>query len=268
MARILLIHWNESEAAERAQRLRAAGHRVSVHWRQDGEGWSDVRLHPPEAVVLDLARLPSHGRATAMWLRQTKATRAVPLVVVEVDPQKTEAVRKLVPDAEFTTWRGIRGAVLRALRSPPTDPVVPRSTSGYSGTPLHKKLGVKAGDAVALIDAPQGFEGVLGALPGAAKLRRGARGAAQVVVLFAGTRSALAKRFAAAERAVADGGRLWIAWPKQSSALARNLASALARDLAEDSVRALGLERGWVDYKVCAIDADWSGLCFARQRER
>ena len=260
MARILLIHWNESEASERAQRLRAAGHRVSVHWRHDGAGLGELRADPPDAVVLDLGRLPSHGRATALYLRQTKATRGVPLVFVEGDPQKTEAVRALVPDAEFTTWRGIRGAVTRALRAPPKDPVVPRSTSGYSGTPLPKKLGVKPGDRVALIDAPQGFEATLGALPEGAELRRGSRGTAQVVVVFAGTRAALAKRFAAAERSVAEGGRFWIAWPKKTS--------ALARDLSEDAVRALGLGRGWVDYKVCAVDADWSGLCFARKRAR
>jgi CheY-like chemotaxis protein len=258
MANLLLIHWHEDEAAERAERLRAAGHRVSVHWRQQGEGWRAVRAAPPDGIVLDLARLPSHGRAVAMYLRQTKATRNVPLVVVKGDAEKTAKVREMVPDAEFTTWRGIRGALGRALRSPPADPVVPRSTSGYSGTPLTKKLGVKAGVSVVLIDAPKGFERTLGALPEGVELRRGARGASQIAVLFAPTRAALARRFATAERTVAEGGRLWIAWPKKTS--------ELARDLSENDLRAFALPRGWVDFKVCAVDADWSGLCFARRR--
>ena len=259
MANLLLIHWNEAEAEERAERLRAAGHRVSVHWRQQGEGLRELLAKPLDGIVIDLARLPSHGRAIAMYLRQTKASRTLPLVFVEGDPQKTERVRSMLPDAEFASWRGIRGAIGRALRERNEAPIVPRSTSGaYSGTPLAKKLGVKADSTVALIDEPRDFERTLGELPAGVELRRGARGAAPITLLFAGTRAALSKRLAAAERAVADGGKLWIAWPKQTS--------PLARDLSQDDVRALALRRGWVDYKVCAVDADWSGLCFARRR--
>jgi hypothetical protein len=144
------------------------------------------------------------------------------------------------------------------LRSRTDAPIVPRSTSGYSGTPLAKKLGVKAGSTLALIDAPRDFERTLGELPAGVELRSGTRASAPIALLFAGTRAALGKRFAAAERAVGDGGKLWIAWPKQTS--------PLARDLSQDHVRTLALGRGWVDFKVCAIDADWSGLCFARRR--
>jgi hypothetical protein len=53
-------------------------------------------------------------------------------------------------------------------------------------------------------------------------------------------------------------GRLWIAWPKR--------ASGVAGDLSERAVRELGLSQGLVDFKICAIDATWSGLCFARRR--
>lgn len=126
---------------------------------------------------------------------------------------------------------------------------------GYSGTPLPRKLGIKPGSVVVLLHAPVGFEGVLGELPDGARLRHGARGAGDVVLLFAGSRSALERGFPAARRVLAPGGRLWIAWPKK--------ASGVATDVAEGDVRAHGLARGIVDYKVCAIDAVWSGLCFA-----
>jgi len=259
MANLLLIHWHEGEAEERAERLRAAGHRVSVHWRQQGEGLRELLGRPLDGIVIDLGRLPSHGRATAMYLRQTKVSRALPIVFVEGDAEKTERVRSMLPDSQFASWRGIRGAITRAVRPRKDAPIVPRSTSGgYSGTPLAKKLGLKAGSTVALIDAPREFERTLGDLPEGVELRRSARGSAPITLLFAGTRAALGKRFPAAERAVAEGGRLWIAWPKKTS--------PLARDLSEDGVRALALGRGWVDYKVCAVDADWSGLCFARKR--
>ena len=58
--------------------------------------------------------------------------------------------------------------------------------------------------------------------------------------------------------ALAPDAKLWIAWPKQGS--------PLAADINRDGVRAFGLERGWVDFKVCAIDDTWSGLCFSRRR--
>jgi hypothetical protein len=51
---------------------------------------------------------------------------------------------------------------------------------------------------------------------------------------------------------------LWIAWPKK--------AFGVATDLSENPIREFGLDSGWVDYKVCAIDETWSGLCFARKK--
>jgi hypothetical protein len=51
---------------------------------------------------------------------------------------------------------------------------------------------------------------------------------------------------------------MWIAWPKKSS--------GVATDLTQGDVRRHGLDSGWVDYKIAAIDATWSGLLFARRR--
>jgi CheY-like chemotaxis protein len=260
MARVLVVHWNEAEAAERAARLRKAGHRAQAHWREQSEGLREVRAKPPDCVVIDLGRLPSHGRAVGTWLRQTRATRHVPLVFVAGDAEKTARVRELLPDAEYTTWRGIRGALSRALRAGPAAPIVPGTMAGYSGTPLPRKLGLKPRSRVALVGAPPGFETTLGELPEGAVLRRGTRSRADVVLLFARTRAALARCFEAATRAVADGGRLWIVWPKQTS--------TLSGDLTQAEVRARGLARGWVDFKICAVDADWSGLCFSRRTAR
>ena len=130
--------------------------------------------------------------------------------------------------------------------------------AGYSGTPLPKKLNIRAGATVVLLGAPDGFEATLGALPAGVRLRRQTRGPAQVVLLFAASQAQLARRFHGASRIVADPGALWIAWPKK--------ASGMATDLGEREVRACGLGAGWVDYKICAIDATWSGLCFSRRR--
>lgn len=258
MGRVVLVHWKASEAAERAERLRRAGHAVELFSPGGGARLRTYREAPPDAFVIDLGRLPSQGGAVATFLRQQKATRRVPIVFVDGDPEKRARVRKLLPDAAYTEWGRIRGDLRRALARPPQKPAVPGTMAGYSGTPLPKKLGIGAGSSVALLGAPAGFEGTLGALPENVRLLKQTREGAQVIVLFARSRAELERRFPRARRTLPDGGRLWIAWPKQ--------ASGLTSDLTQQAVRALGLARGLVDYKICAIDATWSALCFTRRR--
>lgn len=107
-------------------------------------------------------RLPSHGRDVALGIRKFKSTRYVPLVFVEGDPEKVKHIKELLPDAVYTTWSQIQGALKRAIAHPTKDPVVPRTAlDGYSGTPLPKKLGIKAHSVVCLIDAPKSFENPL-----------------------------------------------------------------------------------------------------------
>jgi hypothetical protein len=124
--------------------------------------------------------------------------------------------------------------------------------AGYSSTPLPRKLGIKEGHRLGLIDAPPGFNGTLGELAGGVAIRTSARGSLDVVVFFTTSRSALERRFDSLKRAIFPDGGLWIAWPKR--------ASGVATDLTEDVVRNIALERGLVDNKVCAIDQTWSGL--------
>jgi CheY-like chemotaxis protein len=240
--------------------LRKAGHRVQTVWPDGMLGLAALRKDPPDAIVIDLARQPSQGLALATALRQLKATRGVPLVFVEGDPERTARVKAALPDAVYATWRGVRGAIKRASSRPPSKPVVPSTMAGYAGTPLPKKLGIKPGSVVALLGAPNSFEETLGALPEGANLRRDARRSANVVLLFVRSRADLGKRFATAARTMGDPGALWIAWPKK--------ASGIATDLGANEVRDFGLTSGLVDYKIAAIDDTWSGLCFARRKKR
>jgi len=257
--RLLLVHWNEGEAAVRVGRLRTAGYAVAVH--SDPRDPSFLRRDPadvPDAVVIDLARLPSQGRAVAGAFRRRKATRSVPIVFVGGEPAKVARARRELPDATCAEWRTIRSALRRALARRPTAPAVPDAMAGYSGTPLVRKLGIKPGLRVLLLGAPATFDSALGVPPEGVRVVRRATGTGQVVVLFHRTVAGLERDFAKAARVTAEGGRLWIAWPKRTS--------PLARDLNGNVVRATGLARSWVDFKICAIDADWSGLCFARRR--
>jgi hypothetical protein len=255
---VLLVHWNRAEGEERLDRLRAAGHDPVLHW--DADSGSTLRRYvkrPPELILIDLGRIPSHGRACGVFFRQQKATRGVPLVFVGGETEKVALTRDLLPDAIYTSWSRLRNALRAASCTTPDRPVVPGTMQGYSGTPLPKKLGIKPGTTVALLGAPAGFERALAPLPDGVRIIRQARGRADRVLLFVKTRAELTKRFAAAARALGEGGGLWIAWPKK--------ASGLAKDLDEAGVRRFGLDRGLVDYKIAAIDATWSGLQFARR---
>ncbi len=129
--------------------------------------------------------------------------------------------------------------------------------AGYSGTPLVKKLGIKADSSLALVDAPRGFRKELVGLPARVRVTARAAGRPELIVWFVMSARSLEARVAAMGRSMGAG--LWIAWPKK--------ASGVATDVTEDVVRRAGLAHGLVDYKVCAIDETWSGLKFARKKK-
>jgi hypothetical protein len=124
--------------------------------------------------------------------------------------------------------------------------------ASYSGTPLVKKLGIKAGHRVAFPQAPAHFDALIGELPDGVTVRSRIAGTLDVIVFFTESRSELRRRLPALRRAMDPAAGLWIAWPKRSS--------GVETDMTEDVVRELGLANRLVDNKVCAIDETWSGL--------
>ncbi len=132
---------------------------------------------------------------------------------------------------------------------------------GYSGKSLTAKLGVKAGQRVLALDAPGHYGALVDPLPDGACVIPGAWATAEpgfeIVHAFFADRASLARRAADLTALPAPGGMIWVSWPKK--------ASTLFRDLTENDIRALMLPTGWVDVKVAAIDADWSGLKFLRR---
>jgi len=132
-------------------------------------------------------------------------------------------------------------------------------TAGYSGTPLPKKLGIREGSRVAILNGPENFTSVLGELPAGVSVRLEPGSEADVIVLFATKFSKLKIEFLKAMKLMPDsGGMLWVAWPKK--------AAKTETDLDENLIRDFGLAQGVVDTKVCAIDETWSGLRFSRRR--
>jgi hypothetical protein len=119
-------------------------------------------------------------------------------------------------------------------------------SAGYSGTPLEKKLGIKPGHRVLLLNAPEGF-----ALAGVDPITR-ASGLADVILSFHTERRELARRLPVLRERMEQAAGLWIAWPKR--------ASKRPTDIDENVVRELALANRLVDNKVAAIDETWSGL--------
>lgn len=258
MARVLLIHWNAAEAEERAERLRQAGHEAIGLADFSAPVFSAVREALPDIFVIDLSRLPSHGRAVATFLRQQKAARLVPLVFVGGEAEKVAALQKVLPDALYTEWKGIKMALRKASKLKLENVVVPDTMGAYADTPLPKKLGIRAGSTVLLLDAPPGFARKLKPLPEKVELKTAANGMARLIFLFVKSRADLNRNFASATRALDERGGVWILWPKR--------ASKVASDLTQADVRQYGMAAGFVDYKVCAVDDTWSGLLFTRRR--
>lgn len=221
-------------------------------------GVAKLREDPPAAFVIDLGRLPSHGREVAYALRQSKALRGIPIVFVAGAEAKVDPIREALPDATFTVWEDVGADLRHAIENPVADPVVPKSDSGpRSGRALVQKLGIGEGATVVLIDPPAGAEALLAPLPPNASLRRGNRGRREMTIWFVTSRRELERRFASVAAAV-GGGTLWMAWPKRSS--------GVDTDLSEDAIRAVALPAGMVDTKVCAIDETWSGLRLTERR--
>ena len=133
------------------------------------------------------------------------------------------------------------------------------STVGYSGTPLSKKLGIREGDTVLIVNDPGHAVALLAPLPAGATASDDVSDA-QVVLFFTSARRELAEGIEALGEAIFPDASLWVAWPKR--------ASGVATDMTEDVVRDLALPLGLVDNKVCAVDATWSGLRLVWRKER
>lgn len=262
MIRVQLIHWHADEAAERAERLRGMGFRVEYDARPIGTAtFRAMRADPPDAVVIDLARLPMNGRDVALQIRMSPRTRAVPIVFVGGLPEKRERVRELVPDGLFTTWEEIGGVIEQAAMCPPEVVRAPRSImEAYHRTPLAVKLGIREGMSVAAIDAPDHFAELLGDLPEGASLMPGRGRGCDMAIWFV----------AAAEELMLgiDGviGRigavpLWLAWPKKGT---RADAPITYHDISHAAS-----ERGYSQSKVCSVDEVWSAVrCTPARRAR
>lgn len=133
--------------------------------------------------------------------------------------------------------------------------------AGYSGTPLVKKLGIKAGQNLLFVNEPKHYPELLGELPGTVTvLSHENEEPADFIHIFCEDEEQLHNLFPLSKARLTKAGSLWVSWIKKAS-------KNYDLKFTESQVRDLGLKLGLVDVKVCAVDEDWSGLKFMYRKE-
>jgi hypothetical protein len=131
--------------------------------------------------------------------------------------------------------------------------------AGYSGTPLAKKLGYKAGCKAFLVDPPSNYPTLLAPFPDNVVFAKTAS-SLDLAHLFIRARAPLERALPRMMKAIKPDGMIWISWPKKTS--------KIATDMTEDVIREVALPMGLVDVKVCAVDETWSALKLVIRKER
>jgi len=256
----LLIHfisWDKNNVDSRISTLKDEGLEVVFGVPCDRSFFPTIEGEAPATILIDLGRSPSQGRDIAINFRRRKSTRTIPIVFVE-GGDSTGAIKALLPDVTFSSWETIGKDILEACAHPPVNPVMPGSLfAAYSGVPLAKKLGIKAGSSVLAIHPPNEYEKLLGELPEGVKLCKDNSTNCDVLFWFVRSQAELNNEMVRMA-ARPDFKSLWMIWPKKTS--------ALASDLSQQTIRETGLSHGLVDYKICSLDKTWSGLCFAKRK--
>jgi hypothetical protein len=250
VTRVLVIHSAPAEAAALAGRLSEQGFDAYPCLTPGTKALRAIRANPPEVIVVDLTRLPSYGKAMGALLRESKSSRTIPLVFLVGDPEKTAAVREILPDAVYAPWAKAGTAIRRAIAHAPKDPMPPRRPLRT----LPAKLGIAEGSVVAMLHAPDGFALDV---PDGVRVQKHA-GEADVVLMFVRSAAALGRELPALARAMRKGRRLWLLWPKKTSRVKSNLTLLRICEMA--------LPYGLAASKVCAVDATWSGISLGQRR--
>ena len=132
-------------------------------------------------------------------------------------------------------------------------------TAGYSGTSLSKKLGIKEGFRIVVVNPPENYSGLLDPLPDNTEITTTPAKAVDLIHFFTNSRDDLFRGLARYKDLIKQNGAIWVSWYKR--------AAKLPTEITEDTVREAALPLGLVDVKVCAVDEKWSGLKLVIRKE-
>jgi CheY-like chemotaxis protein len=259
MPRVRLLHWKASEATRHIEVLRQAGYQIDYEEQFRPALMKNWRESPPDAFVIDLSRLPSHGREIAIALRQSPRTRCIPIVFCDGQEEKVNSIRNVLPDASYSSLEKLRSTLRKALANRPSNPVTPvQMMDRYASRTPAQKLGIKESSAVRLVDPPRNVMQVLRPLPSKIEiLDGGSNESAAVTLCFIHEPHSLLPTLSRVRR-LASTSKLWILWRKGGSA-ARG-------DITESRVRNSAIDLGLVDYKICSVNDLWSAILLALKR--
>ena len=133
------------------------------------------------------------------------------------------------------------------------------TAAGYSGKPTAEKLGIKNASRLLLLDAPDNYAQLIGALPKEVRFDNRPSHAIDIVHVFATRQESLLAHLVALRKTLKPDAAIWVSWPKK--------AAKVSTDISEDTIRKLALPLGFVDIKVCAVSEIWSGLKLVVRRE-
>lgn len=253
--RVQLFHWKPAEAEPLIALLEKGRFSVGYLGKRPQGGLRVMAEENAEAAVIDLTRLPSYGRYWAAEIRSRKKLRHVPIVFVDGDAARVARVRAAVPDAEFTS----RDKLVELLRrvKPVADPVQPPRMMA-SDRPVAEKLGIRPGMQVAVFDPPAAYRKLLGALPAGVALEEVPAEALPLALWFVREEDGYLTGLRAMRQLVAKGSKLWVVYPKKRG--------TQRRGLNQNFIREAALAVGLVDYKICSVDAVWTGMLFTLKK--
>lgn len=253
--RICLMHWNEKERLERISRLSIEGIEVLDGITAGPQFAKVLEAAKPDAVVIDLSRLPSQGRDLGVMIRARAGTRQIPIVFVEGVEDKVAAIHGLLPDEEYTTWAELLPALMRAVDAKGKI-FLPQSSvfAAYSQKPLAAKLGIKPGGRVCLIGEPVNLLGGSESLPEGVKIIDDVVSDADLYIWCLRSQTELSSKLALIKANVQHA-PTWVGWPKKTADIKSDLNQAIVREQC--------MAVGMVDYKICSINEQWSALRFA-----
>jgi hypothetical protein len=131
--------------------------------------------------------------------------------------------------------------------------------TGYSGTPLARKLGILAGTQVLAKRAPEHYREWLAPLPQGVIFARRLSVTVDMIHLFVTAKSALQRELSSLRRSIRPDAAVWVSWPKK--------AAKLSSEITENTIRQVALPLGFVDVKVCAVAEVWSALKLVIRKE-
>lgn len=247
--RVILLHWKSQEIDELAAWL--TGVQVTPYAPVTGEGMKGLSTYAvPDALVVCLDRMPSHGNAVAWHYRSRKATRHVPIVFVGGEAAKVAKVRESMPDAVFCEWKNASQAVLKAIANPPVAGMVAPKAMMPSNRHMAAKLGLKAGMRLALIGAPAALERLVPGLDVEVEVVEAPDARTDATFWFVRVAGEVEDGFRWIGPQLGPKPRLWVFYRKGGKGVTwTGLSEAAA-------------VYGLAQYKVLSLNDEWTGVAF------